>query len=124
MPSRILGAMFAAVMLTLGACEQKRSTPPRATADETAKAAEAEAKVKEAVELATDAYVYAYPLVTMEYTRRATTRRKAETPLGAPMGQLVSLREYPTAAFESVTAPNADTLCTSMWLDYAMALHA
>jgi hypothetical protein len=33
------------------------------------------------------------------------------------MGQLVSLREYPTAAFESVTAPNADTLYTSMWLD-------
>jgi hypothetical protein len=28
----------------------------------------------------------------------------------APMGQIVNLREYPTAAFKDVTAPNADTL--------------
>jgi len=35
----------------------------------------------------------------------------------APMGQLVRMREYPTAAFRDVTAPNADTLYTTAWLD-------
>jgi hypothetical protein len=33
------------------------------------------------------------------------------------MGQLVRLREYPTAAFRDVTAPNADTLYTTAWVD-------
>jgi len=73
---------------------------------------------KEAATIATDAYIYAYSLVTMEYTRRALTNvTKPEGVRGAPMGQLVSLREYPTPAFKSVTAPNADTLYTSMWID-------
>jgi hypothetical protein len=33
------------------------------------------------------------------------------------MGQLARLRSYPTAAFHDVTAPNADTLYTSGWID-------
>ena len=33
------------------------------------------------------------------------------------MGQLVSAREYPTASFKDVTAPNADTLYSSAFLD-------
>jgi hypothetical protein len=35
------------------------------------------------------------------------------------MGQIVNLREYPTAAFKDVTAPNADTLYSLAWLDLA-----
>ena len=35
----------------------------------------------------------------------------------APMGQLARLRQYPTAAFRDVTAPNADTLYTTAWVD-------
>ena len=72
---------------------------------------------KEATALAADAYVYAYPLVTMEYTRRALTNVSKASAISAPMGQLVNLREYPKPEFKSVTAPNADTLYTSMWLD-------
>ena len=37
--------------------------------------------------------------------------------LRAPMGQFVNAREYPTAAFKDVTAPNADTLYSTAWLD-------
>jgi hypothetical protein len=33
------------------------------------------------------------------------------------MGQFANLREYPTAAFKEVTAPNADTLYSAAWLD-------
>jgi hypothetical protein len=71
----------------------------------------------EATAIATDAYVYGYPLVTVEMTRRVATNAAAPVGLHAPMGQLVSAREYPTAAFKDVTAPNADTLYSSAFLD-------
>jgi hypothetical protein len=67
--------------------------------------------------LATDAYVYGYPLVTMEMTRRVITNVAAPAGARAPMGQLVKLREYPDASFHDVTAPNADTLYTSAFVD-------
>lgn len=68
--------------------------------------------------LAQQAYVFGYPLVTMEYTRRVTTNVAAPSGAkGAPMGQLSSLREYPDATFTAVTAPNADTLYSSGWID-------
>lgn len=71
----------------------------------------------EAVEIAGNAYVYGYPLVTMEMTRRVMTNVSAPQGTRAPMGQLVRMREYPTAAFRDVTAPNADTLYTTGWID-------
>ncbi len=67
--------------------------------------------------LAIDAYVYGYSLVTMEMTRRVITN--VATPAGThgPMGQLIKLREYPNATFRDVTAPNADTLYTTAFVD-------
>ena len=67
--------------------------------------------------LATDAYVYGYPLVTMEMTRRIMTNVAAPAGTRAPMGQFARIREYPNAAFRDVTAPNADTLYTTAWAD-------
>lgn len=67
--------------------------------------------------LATEAYIYGYPLVTMEMTRRVMTNVAAPVGTRAPMGQLVRMREYPSAAFRDVTAPNADTLYTTGWVD-------
>jgi hypothetical protein len=71
----------------------------------------------EATELGIEAYVYGYPLVTMEMTRRVMTN--VETPKGtrAPMGQFLLMRKYPDATFKDVTAPNADTLYSTAWLD-------
>lgn len=66
---------------------------------------------------AIDAYIYGYPLVTMEMTRRVMTNVAAPEATRAPMGQLVRMRSYPTAEFRDVTAPNADTLYTTTWLD-------
>jgi hypothetical protein len=67
--------------------------------------------------LATDAYIYGYPLVTMEMTRRVMTNVAAPEVTRAPMGQLARLRQYPDASFRDVTAPNADTLYTTGWVD-------
>lgn len=67
--------------------------------------------------LATDAYIYGYPLVTMEMTRRVMTNVAAANGSRAPMGHLIKMREYPNASFRDVTAPNADTLYTTAWID-------
>ena len=71
----------------------------------------------EAAKLGVDAYVYGYPLVTMELTRRVVTNVAEPKGAHAPMGQFANLREYPNASFKDVTAPNADTLYSSAFLD-------
>ena len=83
--------------------------------------ASAESKLTpaEASELAIDAYIYGYPLVTMEYTRRVMTNVAEPKGTHGPMGQLIRLREYPNASFHDVTAPNADTLYTTAFIDVA-----
>jgi hypothetical protein len=67
--------------------------------------------------LATDAYIYGYPLVTMEMTRRVITNVASPVGTHGPMGQFIKLRQYPDASFRDVTAPNADTLYTTAFLD-------
>jgi hypothetical protein len=53
----------------------------------------------------------------MEMTRRVMTNAEKPGGVHAPMGQFANVREYPTAAFKEVTAPNADTLYSLAWLD-------
>lgn len=73
----------------------------------------------EAKAIAEEAYIYGYPLVTMEFTRRVMTNTVKPEGAHAPMGQLLLMREYPNASFKDVTAPNADTLYSTAWLDLA-----
>ncbi|MEZ5786938.1 MAG: DUF1254 domain-containing protein [Xanthobacteraceae bacterium] len=67
--------------------------------------------------LATEAYIYGYPLVTLEMTRRVITNVVAPDGTRAPMGQFIKMRQYPNASFRDVTAPNADTLYTTAFID-------
>src|SRR6478609_5482850 len=67
--------------------------------------------------VATEAYIYGYPLVTMELTRRVMTNVASATGTRGPMGQMIKARSYPDASFRDVTAPNADTLYTMAWVD-------
>src|SRR5262245_12462497 len=55
--------------------------------------------------LATDAYIYGYPLVTVEMTRRVVTNVPAVEGTRGPMGHIINLRQYPNASFRDVTAP-------------------
>jgi hypothetical protein len=71
----------------------------------------------EARETAIEGYIFGYPLVTMEMTRRVMTNVAAPEGTRAPMGQFVRMTKYPDATFKDVTAPNADTLYTTTWLD-------
>ncbi|OCP19787.1 MULTISPECIES: DUF1254 domain-containing protein [unclassified Ensifer] len=67
--------------------------------------------------LAVEAYIYAYPLVTMEITRRVITNVVEPEGTRGPMGHVIKLRQYPDAKFRDVTAPNADTLYTTAFFD-------
>ena len=64
-----------------------------------------------------EAYIYGYPLVTMDLTRRQETNVRVADNAHAPVGQLVKLRAYPAVDNHSAAAPNADTLYTMVWLD-------
>jgi hypothetical protein len=121
-----IASVVATVLLagTLASCGKqeeakvdKAASEAKAKAEADAKIAAATAKEIEAREIAIEAYIYAYPLVTMEMTRRVMTNVDKPAGSKAPMGQFARLRTYPAVDDHSVTAPNADTLYTLAWLD-------
>lgn len=65
------------------------------------------------------AYMFGYPLVTMEMTRKLMTNVAAPGRKNAPMGQFIKGRQFPDATFRDVVAPNADTLYATAWVDLA-----
>ena len=70
-----------------------------------------------AFEVGTEAYVYAFPMMMMEMTRRVSTN--VESPIGvfAPMNQFAHLRAFPDHNFREVVRPNVDTLYSIVWFD-------
>jgi len=72
---------------------------------------------EEAREIAREAYIYAYPMVLMEVTRRASTNVVEPAGLTAPINQLAHAREFPDASFTIVVRPNADTLYSALTFD-------
>ena len=73
---------------------------------------------QEAQAIAVDAYVYLYPLVTMDVTRRQFTNIEPGKELGkGPMNMFHNVPEYPPADYKGVVRPNFDTLYSSIWLD-------
>jgi hypothetical protein len=68
--------------------------------------------------VAVEAYVFVYPLVTMEVTRRQATNVEAgKWPGRGPMNAFMHLRGFPDADFKAVVRPNFDTLYSSAFLD-------
>ena len=63
------------------------------------------------------AYLYFYPLVTMELTRRQLTNVAKPEGIHGPMNTFVSLAAFPPADMKAVVRPNFDTLYSSAWLD-------
>ena len=64
-----------------------------------------------------DAYLYFYPLVTMDLTRRQLTNVETGKGFGGPMNTFANVPAYPTAQDRAVVRPNFDTLYSSGWLD-------
>jgi hypothetical protein len=63
------------------------------------------------------AYIYFYPLVTMDVTRKQLTNVVKPEGLATPMNTFASLPAFPSADMKVVVRPNFDTLYSSAWLD-------
>lgn len=73
---------------------------------------------QEAHSIGVDAYVYLYPLVTMDLTRRQFTNVEPNREWGrGPMNAFANMPEFPPADFKGVVRPNFDTLYSVAWLD-------
>jgi len=73
---------------------------------------------EEAHAIAVDAYVYFYPLVIMDLTRRQSTNVEPGKEFGrGPMNAFTNAPEYPAADFKDVVRANFDTLYSVAWLD-------
>lgn len=70
--------------------------------------------------LTSDAFVFCYPLVLMELTRRQMTTPGSKALPGrghVPMNTFAHIPVVPDASFEGVVSPNVDTLYSIAWLD-------
>lgn len=72
---------------------------------------------QEAREIGVRAYLYLYPLVTMDITRRQMTNVEKAQGFSAPHNVFANIPAYPTADMKVVVRPNFDTLYSSAWLD-------
>jgi hypothetical protein len=68
--------------------------------------------------IAVEAYLFLYPLVVMDYTRRQLTNVPPGRPgIAAPMNVFAADPGFPTPAMRSVPRPNFDTLYSPAWVD-------
>lgn len=73
---------------------------------------------EEAQAIATEAYVYLYPLVIMEVTRKQFTNTPpGKEPGHGPMNMFNNIPTFPSADFKGVVRPNFDTLYSIAYLD-------
>jgi hypothetical protein len=93
----ILAAALASIALAPGAAAQP--APPTTARD---------TRLTELRQVASEAYLYLYPLVTMDITQRVQAK---------PSNALEHFRAFPEASFRTVVRPNFDTLYSMAWID-------
>ena len=95
----VFGAALALTSLTSQACGQSISA-------------------EEASAISVEAYIYFYPLISMDVTRRQLTNVTAGSDPGhGPVNTFSNIPTFPTADMKTVVRPNFDTLYSSAWLD-------
>ena len=73
---------------------------------------------EEAQSIAQEAYIYFYPLVIMDVSRKHFSNIEAGKKFGrGPMNTFSHARTFPPANFRGATHPNFDTLYSLSWLD-------
>jgi hypothetical protein len=95
-----------------------RSFPAIAQTDSPARGAQIGVTEQEAHAIGVDAYLYFYPLITMDLTRKQSTNIEPGKEVGkGPMNAFTNVREYPPGDYKGVVRVNFDTLYSSAWLD-------
>ena len=100
------------VLLSLSLLAALTATPQTRAQNSTPAITEAEAHA-----IAVEAYLYFYPLVTMDLTRKQLVNTPPGKGLGGPMNTFDNIPAFPTADMRVVVRPNFDTLYSSGWLD-------
>ena len=73
---------------------------------------------EEAHAIGVDAYLYFYPILTMDVTRKQLTNEEPKPGgIGGPMNRFANVGAFPAADMRVVVRPNFDTLYSSGWLD-------
>ena len=73
---------------------------------------------QDAYDIGVEAYIYLYPLVLMDTTRRQAVNIDAGKVIGrGPMNAFTHVPIFPPADFRDVVRPNFDTLYSIAWLD-------
>ena len=108
----LAGSTLAAVS-ALGSTSTVESARAQATAG-----AQHAITEQEAHAIAVDAYVYFYPLILMDITRKQSTNIEPGKEVAkGPMNMFVNVPAYPPADLRLVVRPNFDTLYSPAWLD-------
>jgi hypothetical protein len=69
-------------------------------------------------QIAQESYIYLFPLILMDLTRRQFINLDPkQNPIGGPANAFAHMRAFPTAEMRAVVRPNFDTLYSSAWLD-------
>lgn len=91
------------------------------TSSAVVKACRLTTNMEEAVQIAQEAFIYFYSLMSMETTRRQCTNLELNKKPGfGPSNVFSHIRAYPDADFRTVVRPNFDTLYSSAWLDLSV----
>jgi hypothetical protein len=111
-------AALACILGISGVATAQSPQPTLRMVSQTPVAAPAPAlSAQELHDIAVDAYVYAYPMVLMELTRRNTTNVSSALDGKAPMNQFGHKTTFPDAKTPGARWPNTDTLYSSLWYD-------
>jgi hypothetical protein len=98
----------ATIALALGGCDRfKSGSGTGGTA----------VSADDAAQIAEDAYIYGYSLLTTDVTKVQMSNVPKQTGLQSPIGQFTNVPRYPPADYRGVSAPNADTLYSLAWVD-------
>jgi hypothetical protein len=106
-----LAAVAAAVLVAAPPVQAQQAALAPASANQGATTSD------ELHDIGVTAYLYLYPLVTMDITRRQLTNVERADGIHAPMNAFANVPQYPTADMREVVRPNFDTLYSSAWLD-------
>lgn len=117
-PAVLLAGVLSTCFLSVQAQSPKPSLRLMAETPVSAKPAAAPAvTAHELHHIAVDAYIYAYPMVLMELTRRQATGVQSPIEGRAPINQFGHRSTFPDAKNVSMAWPSADALYSSLWYD-------
>lgn len=96
----------------LVACQSETTTIQTSTGEE-------EISTDELLKIIGDTYVFGYPLVLMDLTKKVSTNIEKPHPVRsmAPVNQLGHYRLFPDHNMKAVVKPNVDTYYSIAWLD-------